>query len=238
MRCPVHVAAIGLVAFLANGCVAAPAEEHTEVDVRTESRLDADDTQVRAESPERAIREATLRVRTRTCLGVGSGSGFAVDDRVLVTNRHVVEGADAVQVTTWDGQSFDVAISGVAATEDLALVLVDGQLPVTLPLHRPPQRGDTVTAVGYPGGGELEFSNGEVVGTTSTEVFGQEVQQIRVTNQIQRGNSGGPLLDEHGRVVGIVHAIHRQSGDGLAVPVDALQRTANAREFFTNPSPC
>lgn len=141
-------------------------------------------------------------------------------------------------MSTWDGQTFDVTVSGIALTDDLALALVRGTLPVTLELHEPPIRGDDVVAVGYPGGRELRFTDGRVLGEMSIDLFGRAAPAIRVSNEIRPGNSGGPLLDDQGRVVGVVFAIDRQSGDGLAVPLDALERNVRRAGFFDNPSPC
>lgn len=219
-------------------CVASPDGDYVASDVRTESRLSADELKVRSESQERTTQRATLRIRARTCFGVGTGSGFAVTDELLVTNRHVVEGADLLQVSTWDGQTMDVTISGVAMTEDLALVQIRGQLPVTLELHVRPRFGDDVVAVGYPLGGELTFSHGRVLGEDDLDVFGYRTRAIRLSNEIQPGNSGGPLLDDDGRVVGVVFAIDTGNGDGLAIPIEALKQTVQEAGFFENPSPC
>lgn len=227
-----------LAAVVLTGCVASPASDRTSVEVQTDTRLAEGELDLRREGQERAIRRATLRVRTRTCFGTGVGSGFVIGDDVLVTNRHVVEGADAIQLSTWDGRSIDVGLSGIAITEDLAIVQVLGDVQTILDLHHSPAPGDEVMAVGYPGGRELSFSYGEVVDRVDTTVFGTPTEAIRVTNEIIPGNSGGPLLDEQGRVVGIVHAYEPRSGYGVAVPVESLLRLAESRGFFDNPSPC
>lgn len=229
---------VGLVAVVASACVAAPDSEYVATDVQTESQLTDEDLAVRSETQDRATRQATLRIRARTCFGVGTGSGFAVAEDLLVTNRHVVEGADALQVSSWDGQSHEVEISGIALTDDLAVVQVRGQLPVTLELHQPPRQGDEVVAVGYPLGGELTFTSGRVLGQIDLSVFGEQTPSIRVSNQIRPGNSGGPLLDAQARVVGVVFAVDTRTGDGLAIPVDALEHTARRAGFFENASPC
>lgn len=230
--------AVAMLSLLAVSCVDSPDADYVASGVRTESRLSADEVKVRSDSQERTLRRATLRIRARSCFGVGTGSGFAITDQVLVTNRHVVEGADLLQVSTWDGQTLDVAISGVAMTEDLALVLVRGQLPVSLELHARPRLGDEVVAVGYPLGGELTFSHGRVLGEDSIDAFGRQTPVVRMSNTIQPGNSGGPLLDEEGRVVGVVFAVDTRTGDGLAIPVEMLKQTIQEAGFFENPSPC
>ena len=234
-----HAMTVTVTLALALGaCVQAPVDDYEAVEVDTESRVDPTALQVRAEGQERDIRHATLRLRQRSCFGVGTGSGFAITDRVLVTNRHVVEGAEALQVSTWDGRSFDVIVSGVAIADDLALVLVQGTLPQTLELDEAPEPGDEVTAVGYPGGDELSFSTGRVVDHVDGRVFGQQAPSIRISNEIRPGNSGGPLLDDEGRVVGVVYAIELSTDYGLVVPINALRRAVASKGLFANPSRC
>lgn len=229
---------VGLLAVATTACVAAPDGDYVATEVRTESRLAEHDLVVRSQEQHRAIRQATLRIRARTCTGVGTGPGFAVATDVLVTNRHVVESADVLQVSGWDGQSYEVEISGVALTDDLAVVLVDGQLPVTLDLYEAPDPGAEVVAVGYPLGGEFTFTSGRVLGEVDLSAFGEQTRSIRVSNKILPGNSGGPLLDKQARVVGVVFALDPKTGDGLAIPIDALERTVRSAGFFDNPSPC
>lgn len=233
-----QAATLALLVVVAAGCVAPPDADHVASDVPTTSRVTDQDLLVRSDSQDRAIRQATLRIRARTCTGVGSGSGFAVAEDLLVTNRHVVQDADVLQVSTWDGQSYDVEVSGIAWTDDLAVVQLRGQVPVTLELHRPPDRGDEVVAVGYPLGGELTFTTGQVLDRVDMRLFGEQTPSIRVSNRILPGNSGGPLLDTEGRVVGVVFALETDTGNGLAIPIDALERTARSAGFFHNPSPC
>ena len=105
-----------------------------------------------------------MRVRNRSCDGVATGSGFAVGPRRLVTNRHVVEGAEELQLDTWDGRSVSVAVHRVAYLHDLALIATLEPLPrVALLAADDPEPGARVTAVGFPLGGPLTQTRGKVV---------------------------------------------------------------------------
>lgn len=233
-------AAAAVLAVVLAGCVAPPAGEYDPVEADASSRLQDGDLELRQQGLERQMHEATLRVRNRTCFGTGSGSGFALTDRVLVTNRHVVAGADVVQLSTWDGHSVDVVVNGVAATDDLALVLTETPMTATLELAdgAPPGPGTRVAAVGYPNGEAIELAWGEVVDTVPGVVFGGTHRVLRVTAKVIPGNSGGPLLDEDGRVVGVVFAIEKATGYGLAITIGALTSMIETAGIYANPSPC
>jgi len=111
-------------------------------------------------------------------------------------------------------------------------------LPESLGVGPTPANGEPVDAVGYPKGRRLTFSPGEVVDRVDGSLFGESTDTLRITNTIHPGNSGGPLVDEDGNVVGVVFAVERSTGYGLAVPIDALTRAMKQRGFFENPSPC
>jgi S1-C subfamily serine protease len=112
---------------------------------------------------------AALRVRNIGCEGVATGSGFAIADHVFVTNRHVIGGASVLQVSTFDGRDIEVATAGAAVIADLALVWTKESLPATIALATAnPGVGENVTAVGYPLGGPLTTTQGQVLGTPQT----------------------------------------------------------------------
>lgn len=236
MRCSSFVAAVALVSMC--GCVSAPAGTYEPAAVSTASRVESDELTLRADQVDRDVRHATVRVRARTCVGVATGSGVVIGTHLLATNRHVVEGADELQVSTWDGHTLDVTISGYAEHNDLAVVATRQELPGSLRFGPSPPDGERVEAVGYPKGGRLTFSAGEVVDRVDLSMFGESTNTLRISNTIHPGNSGGPLVDEDGNVVGVVFAIERASGYGLAVPIEALISAMDQRGFFENPSPC
>ena len=177
---------------------------------------------LRARSMERRAREMTVRIRATGCGGLGTGSGFAVGDGLIVTNRHVVEGATRVSLNTWDGDSLEADVAGVDYSDDLALVRVAASLPFAARLaDSDTEAGSPVTAVGFPLGGQQTLAEGHVVDYARLE-HRDGPRILRLTSEIWPGNSGGPVLDEKGAVVGVVFAIERATDYALAVPVSQL----------------
>ena len=172
----------------------------------------------------RRVSGMTLRVRNLSCEGVGTGSGFAIDPQTLVTNRHVVAGADRLEVNSADGRTFSVSAAEVGTLGDIAFVTVDGALPVVADLAGRPPQGEEVSAVGYPRGGPLTITEGVVVDHVDGGPFGVPGVILRTTADVAPGNSGGPLLDRRGRVVGVVYAIEFATDLGLAMPLDTVDR--------------
>ena len=176
------------------------------------------------------------RRQTRTSLG----SGFVIDKAgYILTNRHVVEGADQIDVAFPDGTRYEAKVVGQDARTDVALVKIEpkGALtPVPLGDSDKAEVGEWVMAVGnpfgLPGGG-----NSVTVGVVSfvgrdmrLEDWrrGTSVEMIQTDAAINPGNSGGPLLNIRGEVVGINTAIYtgRQQGNlgiGFAVPINAVR---------------
>lgn len=191
------------------------------------------------DSIERHAREITLRVRNSTCVSLGMGSGFALDKTTLVTNRHVVEGADELEINTWDGESITVDVAEVALGSDLAIVEVDSDLPGIATLADDnPDPGESVTAVGFPDGSELAFSEGRIKDYTEGEEFGETGDIMRADFEIHPGNSGGAVLNEEGEVAGVVFAIEVLSDYGLAIPVSTLRAATAAASFAPVESTC
>lgn len=158
----------------------------------------------------------------------GQGSGFIVDPTgVILTNAHVVSGADMVTVILKDGRKFKGTVRGIDEPSDLAVVKIDGQnLPVA-PLGNSSnvQVGDWAIAVGNP----LGLENTVTLGIVSTlnrssakvGIPDKRLDFIQTDAAINPGNSGGPLLNENGEVIGINTAIRADGqGIGFAIPID------------------
>ncbi|MGH8933199.1 MAG: S1C family serine protease [Egibacteraceae bacterium] len=179
---------------------------------------------LRADSPERAARDLTLRVRASGCDALSTGSGFAIAPRAFVTNRHVIADASVIQVNTWDGRSLEAAVSRIAYYSDLALVVVDTDLPSVGALApRDPQAGESVTIVGYPLGGQQIVGTGEVIDYVIGANLKEEMPVMRLSADVQPGNSGGPVLDQNGDVTGVVYAIELATRHALAIPVSTVR---------------
>jgi S1-C subfamily serine protease len=189
------------------------------------------------DSAERRARKLTVRVRNVSCLGVGIGSGFAIARDVLVTNRHVLAGADTIEVSTWDGRTLPATTAEVGVLGDIGIARVQGKLPRVGRYGASPRPGDAVTVVGYPGGGTLELSPGSVVDLVPGGEYGIPGRIMRLTARVVPGNSGGPVLDRRGKIAGVVYAYELGTGFGLAIPVDTLRKLAREGGYEAVP-PC
>jgi S1-C subfamily serine protease len=227
-------AAVG-VALAFAGCgvqASAPPDEEPTISVPRLVRVSSDvPSAVRVEVPKlraqsfaRRARKLTVRVRNISCLGVGTGSGFAIARDLLVTNRHVLAGAAILEVSTWDGRSLEVDTAEVGVLGDLGIAFVKGTLPRVGSYGRPPKPTTPITVAGYPLGGELALTSGTVVDyVDGARGLGVPGRVMRLTARVQPGNSGGPVLDAKGKIVAVVYAIEIATGYGLAIPVDTLR---------------
>ncbi|VXC57185.1 S1 family peptidase [Arthrobacter sp. 8AJ] len=180
---------------------------------------------------------AALRVRNIGCGGVSRGSGFAIADRVFVTNRHVVSGATVLQVSTYDGRDITVNAVGAVVVADLALVWTKESLPATLQLASAnPLPGAEVTAVGYPLGGELTTTSGKVLRYGNDPLGSSPFQMMYNSAPIEHGSSGSPLVDKAGKLVGVAYA--GGGGQYIAVPVETLSQVLRDPSKFSNQTSC
>lgn len=207
--------------------------------VPTEGAMDAP-TGTGALSPDGfdAVQRMAVRIRNVGCGTLTTGSGFAVDANTLITNRHVVDQSDTIQVSTYDGRDVDVATASTAALADLAIVRTVGELPSAPVLaDADPVRGDAVTVVGYPQGGALTVTSGTVIGST-TDPINESLGEVLVTDApVEPGSSGSAALDEDGRVIGVVYA-KNAAGQSFLVPVSTLRRLLEDNAAFTPTQPC
>ncbi len=186
----------------------------------------------------RSAREFTVRIRALGCDRLGLGSGFALADGLIVTNRHVVGQPRQVSIATWDGRSLEADVEGIALDADLALLRVTGaDLPVARLRSDPVMTGEVVAAIGYPDGGPATITTGTVVGRRRAELAGEVGEVIATDARLRQGNSGGPLVDATGLVVGVVFAIDGRDGTGLAIPVPDLVARLE-RQGFAPPEGC
>lgn len=156
--------------------------------------------------------KAVAKIVVTTCDGKGSGTGFFVDGRRLVTAAHVVDGATKIRVQV-AGATYNASVSGRDDRADVAMVtLTQGNFtgtPLTFADDEPP-KGAPVAAIGYPGGGALTFTRGSVKKTdASVRVVDDGIKRTRMVKTdalVSPGNSGGPLVGVDGKVYGIVHA--------------------------------
>ena len=163
-----------------------------------------------------------------------SGSGFIItEDGYVVTNYHVVSGASSVQVTLYNGDTYDATVIGGDSDYDVAVLRINasGLQPVTLGESADVNVGDTVLAIGNPLG-ELTFSMSQGIVSScdrAINVDGTPFNMIQVDCSINPGNSGGPLVNLYGEVVGIVSAKYSSyssttvEGLGFAIPISDVR---------------
>jgi putative serine protease PepD len=165
----------------------------------------------------------------------GQGSGFVYDDEGhIVTNQHVVDGADTVSVRLWDGSTYDGTVVGSDPSTDLAVIKVDAPANVLQPLALGNSDdltvGETVVALGSPFGLEGTVTSGIVSALhrqmTAPNNFTIN-DSIQTDAAINHGNSGGPLVNGAGEVVGVNAQIESESGGsdgiGFAIPSKTVE---------------
>jgi len=181
----------------------------------------------------------------------GTGSGFVYDDKGhIVTNYHVIEGADEILVTLANGQVYLAEVVGSDPTNDLAVLRVDSgvELPPPLAMADSSQLrvGQFVVAIGNPYGLQRTLTTGVVSalgrviqGAADNSFIGEAIQTDAAINP---GNSGGPLLDLQGRVIGVNSQIISSSGSsagiGFAVSANTVTRVVPdliANGYYAHP---
>ena len=167
--------------------------------------------------------------RPRHQMVTGEGSGFFISaDGYAVTNNHVVDHAESVQVTMDDGSVFTAKVVGTDPKTDLALIKVDGKkdFPFVTFSDQKPRIGDWVVAVGNP------FGLGGTVTAGIVSASGRDIGNgpyddfIQIDAPINKGNSGGPAFDMNGNVIGVNTAIYSPSGGSVGIGFDIPASTA------------
>jgi serine protease Do len=150
----------------------------------------------------------------------GQGSGFFISaDGFAVTNNHVVDSADKVEVTTDDGKSYTAKVIGTDARTDVALIKVEGgsDFPFAKLSDGKPRIGDWVLAVGNP------FGLGGTVTAGIVSASGRDIGNgpyddfIQIDAPVNKGNSGGPAFNTEGEVMGVNTAIYSPSGGSVGI---------------------
>jgi serine protease Do len=161
---------------------------------------------------------------------MGQGSGFFISaDGYAVTNNHVVDKAESVEVTTDDGKTYTAKVIGADPKTDIALIKVEGRndFPHVPLAEKTPRIGDWVLAVGNPFGlggtvtAGIVSARGRDIGAGPYDDF------IQIDAPVNKGNSGGPTFDVDGNVIGVNTAIYSPSGGSVgiafAIPADTVK---------------
>jgi S1-C subfamily serine protease len=166
----------------------------------------------------------------------GTGSGFVIDKQGhILTNYHVVDEADSVQVTLYDGSNHDAQVVGADASNDVAVVAVrvpaDRLFPVAMGDSSKVVVGQKVLALGNPFGLERTLTTGIVsaLGRSLRAKNGRMIKGIIQTDAaVNPGNSGGPLLNSRGEVIAmntaIISQVGQSAGISFAVPINSILR--------------
>jgi S1-C subfamily serine protease len=247
-----------LVAALAGGCGAfeAPPPPNTTPDVTAPAvtpvfpgakRLLGDLPALVEDGIEQRAEEMTVRIRNTSCYEVGAyslGSGFALTHHLIVTNRHVLDGTERLQVDTWDGHSYALGSPLVGRIGDIGFVTTGGSLG-QVASFAPARSGERIMAVGYPEGGPLTVTYGRVLGFAPISRYGRYFpdgfhsygEVLRITAHVEHGSSGGPVLDMHGKVIGVVYGFDPTTkGVALALPISTV--AAIVRKGGLEAPPC
>jgi S1-C subfamily serine protease len=166
---------------------------------------------------------------------IGGGSGFVWDENGhIVTNFHVIEQAPGILIRFADGQSAPATVVGVAPNQDLAVLRVTGvnlPAPIDIGSSNDLRVGQRAFAIGNPFGLDQTLTEGIIsaLNRNLPTENGREIDAVIQTDAaVNPGNSGGPLLDSAGRVIGVNTAIFSPSGAsagiGFAIPVDTVNR--------------
>src|SRR5512133_179751 len=186
--------------------------------------------------------EITVSSNQQTPLGSqeaqSQGSGFVIDsDGHVVTNEHVVDNAKSVSVRFWNGDTYSASVVGSDPSTDLAVIKVDAPQsilhPLTLGDSSSVRVGDTVVAIGSPFGLEESVTSG-IVSALHRQMEAPNNftinDSIQTDAAINHGNSGGPLLDINGDVIGVNSQIRSDSGGsdgvGFAIPSNTVKSIA------------
>lgn len=187
---------------------------------------------------------SVVRVLSTACgLGI-EGSGWVAEPEIVVTNAHVVAGSTDTTVTTQDGIELEATPVYYAPRQDLALLRVGAPLP-PLPISSERREGEGGAVLGYPENGPYALSPariGETRETVSEDSYGNgpiERTIVAMSGRVRSGNSGGPLVDPRGRVVGTVFAATTVGPDGgYAIPAEQVRAALRSTADVVETGPC
>ncbi len=169
------------------------------------------------------VERVALRVSVETCNQYRNGSAWVLDENTVVTNRHVVEGAVEIELTSYDGKRYQGTTSVLSDDVDLALVEIDGTFPESATIAAAePTVAQPVFVVGYPEAGRLTTSPGFYIGEIPGDAGVDTEGAYGINASTKQGNSGSPTVNATGEVIGVVYASDEKSST-VVVGLEALQ---------------
>ena len=186
-----------------------------------------------------AVNPATVLIYAATATNSGFGTGFFVrENGYIVTNYHIVQNAETVKVTLYSGVELEAETVWYHATDDLAIIKVDGRGYPTLKIGNSDsvQVGDIAIAIGNPAGNLCPWTTTQgIISAVNRTVTVEGARSIvdlvmlQTDAQVNPGNSGGPLCNARGEVIGIVaRKMTDYEGLGLAIPINGAMEYINA----------
>jgi S1-C subfamily serine protease len=221
---------------LGSGCMSAPAEDGEAADVSVTSANEA--RVLSQDSIERAARAVTLRVRNTMCDGLATGSAVSFGGGTIVTNHHVIDEASTIEVQTWDGKTADASVSVAGLDHDIAVLRTNADVPVAPLRTERAEPGESVVLVGFPQGQRLQFWHGVVRDYVDGERFGEGGDVMRMDMRIEPGNSGGPVFDADGHLIGVAFAEELSNNLALAIPTEEVQEAIASPAAAPAPASC
>ena len=188
---------------------------------------------------------SVLRIEGTSCgLGI-RGSGWVVRRGLVATNAHVVSGQHDTQVfVPGEEGRRDATIVYLDARNDVALLRVSGLRAKPLPTSTGGEYPREVVLLGYPGGGELESASGtagEPRTVFAPNAYGRDIvrrQVVQLRGRVQKGDSGGPVVDAAGEVVAMMFGAERDRSGGYGVPAEQIREAASGTLREVAPGPC
>lgn len=183
---------------------------------------------------------SAVKVIVKECGGrtLGTGSGFSIGSYV-VTNRHVVEDAERIDLLLPNEVTLDVDRWAIAAGDDLALLKPSSALPIEPVRMAPedPRSGDLVASVGFPLGEAIKARRAQVLERLDDQDYSQ-TYAVTTNASVQPGDSGGVLVNATGEVVAITTAIALKENVSIAVPVSRLRDLISTANFSFSSDSC
>jgi S1-C subfamily serine protease len=182
-----------------------------------------------------AADQSTFRIVGTACGRIQEGSGFLVDDGLVVTNAHVVAGVEAPRVQAQDGGEFVGSVVAFDPDRDLAILRLDAPPGDELALEaQPADRGAVGAVIGYPGGGDLTGVKAAVrraLTAVGRDIYGRDTVEREIyelQTRVVPGNSGGPFVTPDGEAAGVVFAASTSNdGIGYALTMSELRPVLN-----------
>ena len=166
--------------------------------------------------------------------GAGSGVIYS-EDGYIITNNHVIDGANSIKVTLYNGKTYDAALVATDAQTDVAVIKINetGLTPVTMGSMNQVSVGSLAVAIGNPLGTLSGTATDGIISALEREITidGKAMSLIQTSASINPGNSGGGLFDQYGDLIGLVVAKSSGSdveGLGFAIPVDKVESVAKS----------